>query len=127
MTHEVPCRRPENNPDDWFIAKDGKQYPDEDLVPDDAMVAHLNDIDPDGALSEFEIERVRNRLLSDAKRDAIARRRHAREKCHSECYFRTQCLDLGLTEEVGTWGGYYEEDLRELRRERSRRKGKKNG
>jgi hypothetical protein len=92
----TPCADPANDPDDWFIERDGRQYPDESL-----------DLDEQKA--------------------ALVRRRHARDKCHVECYFRTQCLTIALTKPEpphGTWGGYYPEELRQvrsLRDERARR------
>lgn len=89
--HIVPCERPENDPEDWFIERDGKQYPDDEMpVP-----------------------------------NALKRRRHAKDACHTECYFRLQCLDLALQNPTpatyGTWGGYYPEELREIRKVRDDR------
>lgn len=125
MTNQMPCRQPENDPDDWFISKDGKQYADDPLITEDEVMAHLAQVDPDGTRSLEEIERVWDRLEGDAKRKALQRRRHAREKCH-QCPVRTHCLGLALESEMthGTWGGYYEEELREIRKEIARRKRK---
>lgn len=124
MTVKTPCRDPENNPDDWFIGRDGKQYPDDELVTEEDLAAHLAEVDPHGTRSTEEVARIFERLKSDARRDALQRRRHAREACHEDCYFRTNCLDLAMRNvmEHGTWGGYFEEDLRGLRLEIARRR-----
>lgn len=91
MTYQTPCQNPDNDPNDWFIGRDGKQYPD----------------DP------FDTE---EQSEAAAKREALIRRRRARAACY-ECYFRMQCLDIALEdhESHGTWGGYYEEELRQIR------------
>ena len=89
------------NPDDWFIEVDGKQYPD----------------DPE--------------LLDDELRESLTRRRHAREACLNDCYFRMTCLNAAVTERKthGIWGGYYQNELRQIieeldLRRRRRRKEK---
>lgn len=123
MTDELrlPCHE-SDSPDDWFIRKDGRQYSDDELVTDDDVAAHLNAVDPDGTRSASEIERVRNRLEAEAKIAALARRRHAKEDCHTSCRVRLECLDLALQngEVHGTWGGYYEEELYQIQRKRRR-------
>jgi len=123
VTLKTPCNDGSNNPDDWFIGRDGKQYGDDELVTEEEVAAHLAQVDPNGTRSEDEIQRVWDRMESIVKREALQRRRHAREACHDDCYFRLACLDLALKngEIHGTWGGYHEEELRELRREISRR------
>jgi hypothetical protein len=125
MTHVQPCALPENNPDDWYLRPDGKQYSDESLAPADLLdlvqeAAQARRIRPD------EAEAIIEDAERDLARDAIVRRRHAKDKCHTECYFRLQCLDLALRndETFGTWGGYYQEelaDIRKVRRERGRK------
>jgi len=130
MTLLTPCNDGVNNPDDWFIGRDGKQYADEDLLNDEireAILAEANRQELTGdARIEF-IEKAQDRFEGDSKRENLRRRRQAREKCHDGCYFRLQCLDIALKNEEthGTWGGYTEEELRELRREISRRARRK--
>lgn len=123
MTHLAPCQRPENNPDDWFISRDGKQYADEDLITEDDVAAHLAEVDPNGTATVEEVDKIWDRLEANAKREALRDRRHAKEACR-ECYFRTDCLGKAIEEGHGhgTWGGYYEEELRSLRSEIDRRK-----
>lgn len=95
----TPCSSPENNPDDWFIERDGRQYPDESLDLDE-------------------------------QREALVRRRHARDKCHVDCYLRVQCLTIALSKPEpthGTWGGYYPEELRQIRSLRDAKAARKSG
>lgn len=115
----LPCR--EGNPDDWFLSKDGKQYADEDLLPPEALEeiqSRADSLGLEGTERVEAIERATSRAETDAKTAALQRRRHAKEACFESCLFRTRCLDralhLGLPH--GTWGGYYEEEIRELRR-----------
>lgn len=120
----LPCR--EGNPDDWFIGRDGKQYPDEDLLDDDARLAILEDVNDQGLTGDARvqaIERAEDRAEADAKTKALQQRRHAKEACH-DCLFRTRCLQIAIDGDIqhGTFGGYYEEEIREIRREISRRK-----
>ena len=118
----LPCQ--EGDPDDWFIGRDGKQYPDDELVTSEEIEAHLAEVDPEGALTAEERDRVVDRLEADAKTAALRRRRHAKEACLT-CPLRLRCLSLALEAPVqphGTWGGYYEEEIREIRREIARRK-----
>ena len=130
MTYQTPCSKGDIDPNDWFIGRDGKQYSDEPLEgfsPDDVAKAWLAEEETLGReLTDEEEQRISARLFGDALKAMLQRRRHAREACYS-CYFRTDCLDKALATELtpathGTWGGYYEEELRELRREISRRK-----
>ena len=118
MTYQTPCSS--GNPEDWFISRDGKQYPDDDLVSEEEVMVELGSLTGD-ATSE-EIDEAWNRLEASAVKAALVRRRHAKDACYT-CYFRTQCLGLALDGDLGhgTFGGYYEEELREIRRERSRR------
>jgi hypothetical protein len=124
MTYQTPCRA--ENRDDWFISKDGKQYQDDELVSDQDVADHLNKVDPHGTRSEAEFVHVLGNLEAQALKDALRRRRHAKDACHTDCYFRLQCLGMALEDPAqaghGTWGGYYEEELRELRKETARRK-----
>lgn len=124
MSHITPCAQPDSDPNDWYIGRDGKQYPDDELVTEQDVVDQLNEVDPDGTRSLAELEEVCLRLEAEAKKQALIRRRKARDRCHTECYFRTNCLDLAMKNEErhGTWGGYYEEELREIRSEIAHRK-----
>jgi hypothetical protein len=128
-----PCADHENHdPNDWFISKDGKQYPDDDLLTDDDRLAILEAANEQGLEGQVRvefIEKAEDRAEVDAKKAALQRRRHAREKCHTDCYFRTQCLGQALDGEQshGTWGGYYEEELRQIRLEIGRRKRARRG
>lgn len=113
----LPCR--EGNPDDWFIGRDGKQYGDEDLLSEEEVGDIFAEIREAGHGDYAEqVDRAVARAEADAKREALGRRRRAKEACH-DCLFRTRCLQLAIDEghEHGTWGGYYEEELRAIRRE----------
>ena len=125
MTDELrlPCRE-SGRPDDWYIGRDGKQYTDDEFVTEDQVVAYLDDVDPDGTRSVEALDATARKLEAEAKKAALVRRRKAREACHTSCLFRTRCLGEALDrgEEYGTWGGYYEEEIRELRREIARRR-----
>lgn len=128
MTDELrlPCKE-SDTPDDWFIGRDGKQYPSDDLLDDDirrAILEEANALELTGEERVTFIEKAQDRAEASAKKDALRRRRHARSECHDSCLFRTRCLGLAIEgEEIhGTWGGYYEEEIREIRREISRRR-----
>lgn len=127
MTYQPPCSDPDRNADDWFLGRDGKQYPDDEFLTEAerrgvaASVLRLEgDTDVD---HEDRVALALRHAEGYRRRRALTARRHAREACH-ECYFRTSCLDRAIEEEHahGTWGGYYEEELREIRREIARRK-----
>lgn len=107
-----PCARPENDPNDWFIERDGKQYPDEDLLTEEERAT----------LSEEEAAEREE----EVRRDRLRARRHARDACHTECYMRLECLDRAIKErpQYGIWGGYFPEQLREIYREYDRRHGR---
>ena len=114
----LPCKE-SGSPDDWFIARDGKQYPDEEFI-------HIGDVEiPDwDSIPAEQIDEIVEDLEKAAKQKALIRRRKARDACHQECLFRTRCLDLAITLDVahGTWGGYYEEEIRVLQSEIKRRR-----
>lgn len=124
MTDQTPCRDPQNDPEDWFIDKDGKQYPDDDFVTtqqvNDAADA-IPGFDKDD-LDQWET--LVETLEEDAKKTALRKRRHARDKCYTECYFRTHCAQAALDTrpEHGTWGGYYREELKVLYKDLDARK-----
>lgn len=123
MTNHRPCADPKNDSNDWFIRKDGKQYAEDDLGPTEIQ---LNTAMEDAG---FDLEDLRAaeemyvRLEANAIKDAARRRRSAKDACFTECYFRNDCLRQALDEGQvhGTWGGYYEEELREIRKQIKRR------
>ena len=123
----VPCENPENDADDWFLERDGKQYPDEELLTDDdrlAILEEANGLGLEGTERVEFIEAVEDDLEAEVLKRNLQRRRHARDKCHVECYFRTQCLTIALTKPEpshGTWGGYYPEELKQIRTLRDKR------
>lgn len=120
MTYSPPCNRPEKNPDDWFLSKDGKQYPDEDFLTDAevrGLAASVLRIEGETYEEhQARVDRALRAARADRRRKALRRRRDAKAACQT-CYFRTDCLDKAIDEQIphGTWGGYYEEELRELR------------
>lgn len=128
MTFQTPCSRPENDPDDWFIGRDGKQYPDDEILPEgladqlraEVMANATSYTDPvkaaDAAVDAAEDREVRRQL---------AKRRHARDKCHLECILRLQCLGQGLEVSHGTFGGYYEEERRQIVQLRDEREARR--
>lgn len=114
----TPCSTSES-PDDWFITSTGKQYVDDELVPQS-----LVDLAREEAVeSERDPDVAESRLRTDAKVAALARRRHAKEACR-ECPMRLACLQHAISqgESQGTWGGYYEEEISTLRTEIERRR-----
>lgn len=128
MTYVEPCAAPGNNPDDWFISRDGKQYPDDDFLTD-AEISGIKKavLRIEGETSDQHRDRVDKAIAvaeADRKRKALQRRRHAKEDCMS-CYSRIECRDKALAPITpathGTWGGYFEEELRSLRVEIVRR------
>lgn len=124
MTYQTPCSSPENDPDDWYIGKDGRQYPDDPTPTLDDAIAQLDQVDPHGTRYEGLIVETQERLEIEQTRANLRRRRHAKDACFVDCLVRTQCLDRALSqgERHGTWGGYYEEELRAIRDEMARRK-----
>jgi hypothetical protein len=134
MTYVQPCADPENDPEDWFISRDGKQYPDDPMpgysgeTVSAAWDVAIEELGRD--ITDAEMKRIDDRVYDDSQRSQLRKRRHAKEACH-ECYFRMGCLDQALKPDTpathGTWGGYYEEELREIRREIDRRKRARRG
>lgn len=131
MTYSNPCTDPEKR-EDWFIAKDGKQYPDDEFLTDEEkdLIARgatlgMSLIDPVAVHEADEAaEKAIGEAEEEAKRQALIRRRKAKDACY-ECYFRMDCLDIAMTDDTiksGTWGGYYEEQLRVLKTERNRKR-----
>ncbi len=131
MTYQTPCSDPKNDPNDWFIARDGRQYTDVAVLTHaelqkvaDGALHKLGDDHPD----LFDLmEEAMDNATGDRVAENLVARRHAKDACFTECYFRNQCLEQALDEghAFGTWGGYYEEEIREIRREIARRNRKK--
>ena len=131
MTFVTPCQRPENDPDDWFIGRDGKQYADDEFVTSEEIEEireglfnseHYTDIE---AAIDDQVDKLESRRL----KTALQKRRHARDKCHVECILRLQCLDAGLQPENlhhGTWGGYYSEERSQIDRLKREREARRN-
>lgn len=120
MSTETPCH--EGNPEDWFIRRDGRQYDDDEIVTQDEAYAYLETEHP--YWRNTSVEKVREiteafvyRETAKRLRDATIRRRKAREACYT-CPVRLSCLTVALEQRPssGTWGGYYEEELRKLTR-----------
>lgn len=129
MTYANPCTDPEKR-EDWFLAKDGKQYPDDEFLSDDDKdeIGSAVGRDIEGGLTLLPFDEAYAIAIEEAedelKRQALIRRRKAKDACY-ECYFRTDCLDMAMNDDTlkhGTWGGYYEEQLRVLKTERNRRR-----
>lgn len=117
MTHRTPCADPANDPQDWFIRSDGKQYSFEDLLTDDEIKLIGLSVLP-RAGETFAEHEDRRRLACNAarnnrRRSMLARRRRAVSLCWSDCPLveRERCF-AGAIERVerhGTWGGHTEE------------------
>lgn len=121
----TPCQDADNNPDDWFISKDGRQYSDDPFLTEQEIRDIANGVEADEGESDRSLHKRRVAAVAaetrSRKRHALTRRRHARERCIEACSVRLRCLEVALNPEAshtahGTWGGHYEEDLRELRR-----------
>jgi len=132
MTYQTPCSSPDNDPNHWFISRDGKQYPDDDFLTEEEVRGIVKSVLPiEGESDEDHLLRADAALsvaTAERRRRALSLRRKAKDKCHTDCYFRTACLDRALSEhqDHGTWGGYFEEELREIRKEIARRKKNRN-
>lgn len=122
----MTCNHPEIDPDDWFISRDGKQYPSDRFLTDEeetriakAVLVRQGETDAEHA------ERVASAIraaAADRRRAALGRRRRAKETCLRDCPVdtRLQCIEYALDNGIrhGTWGGLYEEEIHELRRRR---------
>lgn len=132
MTYSTPCSDPAKR-DDWFIGRDGKQYPDDEFLTNEEKIEIAEAaVDGRSDLFDFEADELIEQATLDAedeiKRQALIRRRQAKDACY-ECYFRTDCLNTVLGDDTirhGTWGGYTEEQIREIRAEK-RKRDRRNG
>lgn len=124
MSIQTPCSVSET-PDDWFIGRDGKQYPDEEFLTADEKrrirrsVLGIRGETPEQ--HEARASRAINAATNDRRRRSLGARRRAREACLA-CPIRVACLDEAIDKQHdhGTWGGLFEEDRRELMRRRNR-------
>ena len=131
MTHISPCADRANDPQDWFIRPDGKQYAFEDLLtPQEIQAITLTVLGKAGETEEEHAARVESALSAaraNRRRAALARRRRAKSLCNTSCSIQSDCLRKGLDnrEVHGIWGGLYEEELAEVRKiqDRRRRRG----
>lgn len=122
MTY-LPCRDPENDPDDWFIEADGKQYVEDNLLTE-AQIEEIH-VSHDGAPAEV-VDAALDEAEAEALKRALQRRRHAKDKCFTQCEARLQCLGMRLDGPAsgatsGIFGGYYPRELRAIEAERDRR------
>lgn len=124
------CSAGDIDPQDWFIRSDGKQYSDDEFLTEAERRGIARSVLPIvGETSEEHEARVSsaiNAAIGNRRRAALVRRRKAKEACWS-CPLRQQCLEMALerNEVHGTWGGFYEEELREIRQEQARRRRRK--
>jgi hypothetical protein len=118
----TPCADPKNNPEDWFIEKDGRQYADDQVLSVADTDAVARELGPEASTEEYEEAMAAK--ASENLKAALIRRRHARDKCHVECYARLQCLSIALGDtapKYGIWGGYYPDQLDQIRDLRDKR------
>lgn len=80
----TPCSDPANDPDDWFIGRDGRQYSEDQLTEE-----------------EFEVAKAK-RIAARA----ACYRCPVRLKCLD--------VALQTKPMYGTWGGYYPDQLKTL-------------
>lgn len=124
---QSPCARPENDPQDWFIRADGKQYTDDEFLTEDERSGVARSVLPiGGETAEEHEDRVKRALTAannNRKRAALARRRTAKSLC-GECPIKESCFAQALDQgqQHGTWGGFFEEELAEIRKEQARRR-----
>lgn len=132
VSNRLPCA--EGDPQDWFISRDGKQYPEDELLTrhqvSEIMDNVSGSINPLMAIDEYHdaVDKAITRSENDARTAALQRRRHAKEACITSCPVRLECLTVALDLQVphGTWGGHYEEELAKLYKELRRRKKTRN-
>lgn len=127
MTQPSPCSSPENDPQDWFIRSDGKQYPFEDLLtPREVRSVSLTVLKRSGETEDEHATRVEKALAAarnNRKRAALARRQRAKALCFSSCPMLQECFSQQLEERHhhGTWGGHLEEEWIKIFAERDSR------
>lgn len=126
MTDYVtPCADPANDPEDWYLDKDGRQYADVDLVTEEALAEAIVERDMLWA-DQGQVNRLRADLEIEAAKDGVVRRRHAKDACFT-CYHRTLCLGKALDnrEQFGIWGGYTPEERNAVLRLQDERRARR--
>lgn len=127
MTY-TPCADRTNDPQDWFIRPDGKQYSDEDLLTEqERHRITLSVLRVSGETADEHENRcraARNAARNNRRRSMLTRRRQAKDLCWTKCEMREACLEQALerVERHGTWGGYLEEEITAIREEQARRR-----
>ena len=127
---QTTCSDRTNDPNDWFIRPGGKQYLDEDFLSETERAGVARSVLPIGGETHDEHEgRVQSALeaaRSNRRRQALARRRAAKSLCR-QCPIMVACMTRAIddNETIGTWGGLFEEELAEVRREQARRRRRK--
>ena len=123
----TPCNSPDADPQDWFIRSDGKQYSFDQFLTDAEKAGVARSVLPIGGETfeehEARVKSATKAAESNRRRAALTRRRKAKEACFT-CPIQDSCLGQALDrgETHGTWGGYLEEELAEIRREQARRR-----
>ena len=123
----TPCADRKNDPNDWFIRPDGKQYTDDEFLTEDERRGVSRSVLPIGGETaedhEARVKRAINAAIGNRRRAALARRRAAQSLCRT-CPIMIECMTRALddNETHGTWGGLLEEELAETRREQARRR-----
>ena len=122
MTDQACCTAKDVDPEDWFIGRDGLQYPDEPFTASDEEIQEVITTRRWEGIANA-VEHARGYVIGQKRRDALIRRRRAKQACF-DCPMRLQCLQFSLDNRIpyGTFGGYYEEERREILAEIDRRK-----
>lgn len=121
----TPCSRPEAEPNDWYLDRHGQQYSDDPWLTTDQKEKLEAEMAERGLTRLQQISGIA-RIEAQLKREALSRRRRAKEDCY-QCPIRTECLEraLGRGETKGTWGGHFEEEIEILRRGIRRRRNRR--
>ncbi len=123
----TPCADRTNDAQDWFIRPDGKQYSDDSFLTEGERHGVARSVIPISGETydehEARVESALRAANANRKRASLARRRKAKDLCF-ECPIRETCLTQALenNETHGTWAGFFEEELAEIRREQARRR-----
>jgi len=116
MTDYRPPCQTAPDADAWFIDIHGKKSLDEEVKDFPGVDAEIRAWE--SLMNQPISEDIRERIEAQARRRRLIERRQAKQECY-QCYFRLQCLDLALADpnlRSGTWGGYHENEIAEIRR-----------